>query len=141
MYGDWRRNKNVYVSKWKDKRDVLCITSKNHPKIVSTTNRYGGEKNKPIEIKDYNDFMSGIDRSDQMVSYYSCPRKAAKWYKTVLFHLLDITAWNSYFIFNKKFGVRNTTFKQFRDLLIKNVIGLPIETTAAELFKDKKSST
>jgi hypothetical protein len=57
----------------------------------------------------------------------------------VLFHLLDITVWNSYFIFNKKFGVRNITFKQFRDLLIKNLIGLPIETTTAELFKDKKS--
>jgi len=45
----WRRNKNVYVSKWKDKRDMLCITTKNHPKIVSTTNRYGVEKNKPID--------------------------------------------------------------------------------------------
>ena len=24
----WRRNKNVYVSKWKDKRKVLCLTAK-----------------------------------------------------------------------------------------------------------------
>lgn len=77
----WRRNKHVYVSKWKDKRDVLCITTKNHPKIVSTTNKYGIKKNKPQEIEDYNTFMSGIDRSDQMVSYYSCPRKTARWYK------------------------------------------------------------
>ncbi|XP_026821689.1 piggyBac transposable element-derived protein 4-like [Rhopalosiphum maidis] len=135
----WRRNKNVYVSKWKDKRDGLCITTKNHPKIVSTTNRYGLVKNKPIEMKDYNDFISGIDHSDQMVSYYLCPSKTTRWYKKVLFHLLNISTWNSYFIFNKKFGVRNITFKRFRDLLIKNLIGLPIKTTAAELFKDKKS--
>jgi hypothetical protein len=53
--------------------------------------------------------------------------------------LLDISTWNPYFIFNKKFGVTNVTFKQFRDLLIKNLIGLPIETTAAELFKNKIS--
>jgi len=136
----WRRNKNVYVSKWKDKRDVLSIITKNHPKIVSTTKRYGLEKNKPIEIKVYNDFMSGIDRSDQMVSYYSCPGKTTRWYKKVLFHLLDISTWYSYFIFNKKFGVTNVTFKQFRDLLIKNLIGLSIETTAAELFKNKKAA-
>ncbi|KAE9545294.1 hypothetical protein AGLY_000837 [Aphis glycines] len=69
-------------------------------------------KNKPIEIKDYNDFMSGIDRSDQMVSYYSCPRKTARWYKKVLFHLLDISIWNSYFIFNKKFGVTNKLLQE-----------------------------
>lgn len=72
----WRSNKNVYMSKWKDKRDVLCTTTKNNPKIVSTINRYGFEKkNKPIEIKDYNDFMSDVDRSDQIVSYYSYQRK------------------------------------------------------------------
>lgn len=83
--------------------------------------------------------MSGIDRSNEMVSFYSCPRKTTRWYKKVLFHLLDITAWNSYFIFNKHFGVTNISFKQFCDLLIKTLIGLPIETTAAEFFKNKKS--
>jgi len=29
----WRSNKNVYISKWKDKRDVLGLTTKNHPKL------------------------------------------------------------------------------------------------------------
>ncbi|XP_025200925.1 piggyBac transposable element-derived protein 4-like [Melanaphis sacchari] len=77
----WRRNKYVYVSKWKDKRDVLCLTTKNHPKIIPSKNKYGILKNKPAEIVDYNNYMSGIDRSDQMVSYYSSPRKSARWYK------------------------------------------------------------
>lgn len=134
----WRRNKNVYVSKWKDKRDVLCLTTKNHPKIIPSKNKYGILKNKPAEIVDYNNCMSGIDRSDQMVSYYSSPRKSARWYKKVLYHMLDITTWNSYFIYKKHFNT-NISFKQFRDLLIKNLIGIPMQTTATDLFQIKKT--
>lgn len=34
--------------------------------------------------------MSGIDRADQMVKYYSIPRKQSLWYKKVLFHLFSL---------------------------------------------------
>lgn len=30
----WRRNGEVYVTKWKDKRDVLSITTAHHPQLV-----------------------------------------------------------------------------------------------------------
>lgn len=46
----WKRKSSVYVSKWKDKRDVLCITTKYQPKIILSKNKYGQEKLKPIEI-------------------------------------------------------------------------------------------
>ncbi len=31
----WRRNGEVYVTKWKDKRDVLSITTAHHPQLVN----------------------------------------------------------------------------------------------------------
>ncbi|KAJ8942949.1 hypothetical protein NQ314_009862 [Rhamnusium bicolor] len=62
----WSRSGKVYVSKWKDKRDVLCITTKYHPKIVNVSNRFNQMKQKSEEIAKYNEYMSGIDRSDQM---------------------------------------------------------------------------
>jgi len=71
----WRRKGNVYVSKWKDKRDVLAIITRYHPMLSNTKNRFGHDKNKPNEIIHYNGNMSGIDRADQMVKYYSSPRK------------------------------------------------------------------
>ncbi|KAL4083015.1 hypothetical protein QTP88_028345 [Uroleucon formosanum] len=46
----------VCVLKWKDKRDVLCISSE-------------------FENKMYNKNMSGIDRQDQLMSYYPAERK------------------------------------------------------------------
>ncbi|KAJ8933042.1 hypothetical protein NQ314_014282 [Rhamnusium bicolor] len=74
----WQRCGKVYVSKWKDIRDVLCITTKYHPKLIPVKNRFGQEKIKPEEISKYNDSMSGVDRNDQMVSYYSSPRKSIR---------------------------------------------------------------
>lgn len=71
----WQRKNEIYISKWKDKRDVTIITTKYHPQIVTSTNKYGQQKLKPIEIVNYNEKMSGVDRCDQMVSYYSSPRK------------------------------------------------------------------
>ncbi|XP_050064919.1 piggyBac transposable element-derived protein 4-like [Aphis gossypii] len=62
----WRRKNEIYISKWKDKRDVTIITTKYHPQIVTSTNKYGQQKLKPIEIVNYNEKMSGVDRCDQM---------------------------------------------------------------------------
>lgn len=66
----WKRQKNVYITKWKDRREVLCITTKYHPKLISVKNRFGKEKMKPEEIFHYNNNMSGVDRNDQMITYY-----------------------------------------------------------------------
>jgi len=50
--------------------------------------------------------------------------------------MLDITTWN----YKKHFNT-NLSFKQFHDQLIKNLIGLPMQTTATDLFKIKKTKT
>ncbi|KAJ8945368.1 hypothetical protein NQ318_007014 [Aromia moschata] len=65
----WREKKtnHIYVSKWKDKRDVVAITIGYKPSMVTVRNKYGVEKEKPIEIDAYNRYMSGIDKSDQML--------------------------------------------------------------------------
>uniref|UniRef100_A0A1A9VAJ7 PiggyBac transposable element-derived protein domain-containing protein n=1 Tax=Glossina austeni TaxID=7395 RepID=A0A1A9VAJ7_GLOAU len=46
----WRRQGNVYINKWKDKRDVICITTENHPKLIDVHKKYDISKKKPIEI-------------------------------------------------------------------------------------------
>lgn len=67
--------------------------------------------------------MSGVDRLDQMTSYYSSPRKTVRWYKKVLFHLLDMAVWNAYFLY-RRFHPK-VTFLQFRESLITSLIDLP----------------
>ncbi|GLV46372.1 uncharacterized protein CBL_20714, partial [Carabus blaptoides fortunei] len=69
----WRRSGDVYVSKWHDKRDVIVISTANHPELIEVRNRFNNLKVKPRAVSDYNENMSGVDRCDQMVEYYSSP--------------------------------------------------------------------
>lgn len=84
----------ICVVKWKDRRDVLSISSKfKNEMMVETTNRHGQKKIKPLAIVEYNkyEYMSGIDRQDQMMSYYPAERKTLRWYKKIAIHFLQIS--------------------------------------------------
>ena len=45
---------------------------------------------KPNIVADYNLGMPGIDRSDQMLSYYQGIHKTVCWYKKNGFHFIEI---------------------------------------------------
>ena len=47
--------------------------------------------------------MCGVDRMDQLMSYYSPLRKTLKWYRKVVLQHLDMAMANA-FILNKKVG-------------------------------------
>ena len=66
----WRSKNDIIVCKWKDKREVLTISNAHNPETVKVSNRHGKEKMKPNIVRDYNNSMSGIDRSDEMLSYH-----------------------------------------------------------------------
>ena len=67
----WRRKGPVYVSKWKDKREVMMISTKHSHNMVNTENRRKQVKIKPQSVHDYNMNMGGVDNSDQLLSYYN----------------------------------------------------------------------
>lgn len=117
----WLRKGKVYVSKWKDKREVLMITSKFHPEMIQTTNSYNQTKIKPKEVSEYNLNMAGVDRSDQLTSYYSCPRKSIRWYKKVMFHLIDVTVVNSFLLY-REITKSKMNLLSFREAIIKGLL-------------------
>ena len=96
----WRIKDDVSVYKWKDKRDVLTISNAHSPTLTKVTNCLGKEKEKPNIVRDYNDSISGIDRSDQMLSYHSGLRKTLRWYKKAGVHILEIFITNAFYLQN-----------------------------------------
>jgi len=52
-------------------------------------------------VLDYNKYKIGVDRSDQMLSYYSFERKTIKWWKKLFFHLFDLAIVNAHILHNK----------------------------------------
>jgi maltodextrin utilization protein YvdJ len=51
---------------------------------------------KPAAVLDYNKYKTGVDRSDQMLSYYSFERKTIKWWKKLFFRLFDLVVVNAH---------------------------------------------
>lgn len=48
------RGKILYMSTWRDKRQVYVLTTAYRAKIVTVQSRYGVEEQKPCKILEYN---------------------------------------------------------------------------------------
>lgn len=118
-----QRSKDGFsVTKWKNNRDVVMISNKYSVEIVDVTNRRGESKPKPNVIRDYNDGMSGIDKADQMISYYDSLKKTTCRYKKVGLHIIDIYVFNSYALHSKFSGNKEASHMKFRESIMKCLI-------------------
>ena len=63
--------------------------------------RKGETMTKQEVIQDYNKFMRGVNRANQILHYYTCFGKTAKWTKKCAFFLLYVAAQNSFVLFKK----------------------------------------
>ncbi|KAJ8931737.1 hypothetical protein NQ314_015315 [Rhamnusium bicolor] len=87
-------SKGVVALKWRDKRDVYCVSSKFSANMVPTGKRNKKEEDikKPEMILQCNNMKSDIDISDQLSSYHSAIRKSVRWYHKVADDLIFGTA-------------------------------------------------
>lgn len=77
----------ITVMKWRDKRDVLVLSTKHTVRFHNIT-KNGRVISKPQIIIDYNKGKGAVDLSDQMTSYCTPLRKSVKWYKKLAIDLL-----------------------------------------------------
>lgn len=121
------RSDSVIVCKWKDKRDVLTISNMHEVELVDVPNRRGKISKKPNIVRDYNLGMGGIDRADQMMSYYSAERKTVRWYKKLGIHFIEVFIQNAYWMYLTKQngnGVKMSLLS-FRETIVKYLAGEP----------------
>lgn len=78
----------ITAMKWRDKREVLVLSTKHSDRFVKIKKRQGNVVMKPQIITDYNTAKGAVDLSDQMAAYSSPLRKSVKWYKKLATDLL-----------------------------------------------------
>lgn len=119
VYGQ-ENERGICILKWRDKRDVLLLSTKHNTDTVEIQRRSGVVK-KPKAIIDYNEAKSSIDQSDQMASYNSPLRKSLKWYrKLALEFILGTALVNAHIIYNQLAPKMKIT--EFREEIIKELI-------------------
>ena len=83
-----------------------------------STHRGRPPKQKALAILAYNYGKTGIDRSDQMVSYATTIRKSIKWYRKLALHLLlGTTIVNAHIVYQKATN-KKIEITKFRELFV-----------------------
>ena len=93
---------NLIATVWRDKRNVNIIATNCNPSTVKVPRRKGKEivqVDCPSAIVNYNQNMGGVDLSDQYRSYYPVGRHSKKFWKALLWYLVNMALVNSYIIY------------------------------------------
>ena len=85
----------VEVLIWNDKRPVAMITNCHDTRCVIS------DKGKTIPscVNEYNKYMGGVDKFDQMIKYYPIKRKTNRWPNRFTMHILQILIHNAYVLY------------------------------------------
>ena len=119
----FRRNQDILLISYQDKRLVNMISTLHTAEVIETTSRRTGvAKKKPKCIIDYNTHMHGADTADQCLAYYPFIRKTVKWPKKVFFYLLQCCLLNSYITFSKNNPNSRKSFLDFMSDITENLI-------------------
>ena len=71
-------------------------------------------------VNEYNEYMLGVDRLDQRMSYYQFTTKSVKWWRKVFFWMMEVAVVNAYILyFQHTNDRRKMAHKQFcRELVL-----------------------
>ena len=87
---------SMVLTTWKDKRQVN-ILSTNHP----AASQNHSEVEKPAIVEMYNQHMAGVDKQDQLSSYYRIGRASHKWWRYIMFFLINTAVTNAWILWKK----------------------------------------
>ncbi|KAM9296217.1 piggyBac transposable element-derived protein 4-like [Gastrophryne carolinensis] len=113
------RSNELLAVKYMDKKNVIMLTTI-HDESVMTVRQRGPRPpyQKPRCIKDYNKFKGGVDKTDQILTYYNAARKSRAWYKKVAIHLVQLATFNSFVVFKAAVPGSNLTFIKYQQQLL-----------------------
>ena len=91
--------------KWKDNRCVHMLSNfhGNETCTLRRREKDGNEKDvsAPKILKDYNEFMGGVDKADMFRAIYDRNKRSKKWWHRIFFALLEVALVNLFVIYQK----------------------------------------
>ena len=126
---DWFSSNHLSAIKWMDNKSVILLSNYFNPKETQQIERrVKGSKDKvkvacPSVIQEYNQFMGGVDLSDQMKVTYEVDRRSKfRFYLRIFFDFLDITVVNSKILYNKIESAPSLSSLDFRYSIAQTMI-------------------
>ncbi|KAJ8415069.1 hypothetical protein AAFF_G00007670 [Aldrovandia affinis] len=132
----WIRKNSVLFVQWRDTRDVHTAHGEDtvRRRIKGADGQWAlKDVTVPPVVKEYNQYMGGVDISDALIGYYKVLHKTKKWYKTFFYHFMDIVIVNAFLLqkdIAKAKGRVPLHQKAFRETLVKELAGVASHFTA-----------
>jgi len=102
-YFDYLSNGPLLAVTWFDRKYVFFLSTTHQaetttPCTIQRRNQDGSRVDVPCPplLIDYQQFMRGVDRGDQMVGYYNIARRSRKWWKQCFSYLVECSLLNAY---------------------------------------------
>ena len=111
--------------KYLDSKPVYFLSSIHGSDLVPTRRTsYNSNEiiKKPEVVVQYNKYMGGVDRSDQMIAYMNSIVKSFKWWKKVFFHVLAVAVLDAYILYKQDHPNSGVTHRLFRRKLVSELI-------------------
>nr|XP_039267455.1 piggyBac transposable element-derived protein 4-like [Styela clava] len=140
------RSGKILLQNWIDKRQVIMISTYYRGDELIRKKMKTSEKivEKPLAVEEYNQYMGGVDLSDQNTSYYNFSRKSELWWKKMFFWLLEICVTNSYLLYKQSRPEqrgKNPSLLSFRQDLVPDLVDLGREHFPRQQRERPLSST
>lgn len=107
-----RQKGNLTASVWQDKKPVAFLSTLSDPRLQVPVTRQHGRNvlnlTQPHAANEYNKYMNGVDRHDQLRMKYSVGRDSKKAWKYIFHFILNCAMVNAFIIFNNESQRRNS---------------------------------
>ena len=99
----------LVFTKWHNKRDVAFLSTNVSPDesfrpVSRIHNRQNVNIEKPRVSDVYTAHMGGVDRADQLRSFYCCGWQSKKWYRYIFWFLFNVSVCNAFVLESEHFG-------------------------------------
>lgn len=109
--------------KWFDNKPIHLLSTENGSTPYSRCKRWDHKNKKRIEVpipqmvKNYNDYMGGVDLCDRMISFYRMKTRTNKWTIRAIFHFIDLAVVNSWILYKQDQIKKGVPAKKIYQLL------------------------
>ena len=119
---------DIVACGWHDTKYVTFLSSVHSDntmeKRMKSGRHEGGHRviEKPVLAEDYNQFMGGVDLTDQLLGTYAYPHKVSKWYLAVYHRIREVALTNGYIIYKKVTPEPWMSPRAFREQIIDGLL-------------------
>ena len=133
---------------WRNRRDVLALSTMYNTSVTTVLKHSkGGREKRPLPcptiIDDYNQYMGGVDLTDQNLSYYSMTtRRTLKWWKKVFWRFVDSQFMDNFSLHNPQSPIKTQRLFRLRliEELVQPLLDLRSNPDCPPFLQDKRTN-